>query len=181
MASVYIYPEHRDILDEMISSGKVASAGASVKTGPFRDQRDAYVFAVGLSVALDSRAPDISLPESRSDATPIRDSVFLGAVGANELLNVICLINSDCSDSDDDSDRSRLIEQLELIGDGDLEKKFDLLDRYAYQGFDWLERERGDHATVGDLLSHALISLELSDIEEIDMESIKDPLMDFLL
>src|SRR5262245_51376408 len=92
MAEVTIFAEHRDILDALITSRKVKSVAGATRSGPFKDQRDAYVFAASIAMALNAPTPSDRMPTKKKDATPIRDSVFLGAAGARELSLAVGLI-----------------------------------------------------------------------------------------
>ncbi len=134
MANVNIYAEHRDILDALITSGKVASVAAATKTGPFKEQRDAYVFAASIALALNTLTPKEKMPTSRQGVTTIRDSVFLGAAGAKEVAITVAL----CDQNKRLDIEEPLARQLELISDANLQARFVLLDRYAHAGFSWL-------------------------------------------
>lgn len=180
MANVSIYAEHRDILDELISSAKVSSAAAAAKTGPFRDQRDAYVFAASLALALGAPQAEADMPTTRKDITTIRDSVFLGAAGAEELTFMVVL-TSFSTMSDNVEPRSELVRQLDLINEENLADRLAVLDRYAYAGFEWLRKYRKDEATVRDLLLVALAEVTCVPSKQLDISEIRDPLLELLL
>ena len=74
------------MLDGLISSAKVGSQLGAVATGPFKDQRDVYVFAASIGIALGKPANAADMPKTKKkDTIQIRDSVLLGAEGAKEL------------------------------------------------------------------------------------------------
>ena len=177
MASVTIYPEHRDLLDELITSAKVKSVAGATKTGPFKEQRDAYVFAASIGLALGEPSLASALPKSRRGTTTIRDSVFLGADGAEELSCAACLV---IDDSDQEFEEA-IVAQLDLISDAQLQERFALLDRFAYRGFQWLTDRRGDEGSVRDLVLATLNEIQLVERGTESGTSVQDPLMDFLL
>ena len=175
MATVKIYEEHRDILDDLISSSKVASAAGATKTGPFKDQRDAYVFAASIAVALDSPTPEKEMPSTKS--TPIRDHVFLGAEGARELAIMVVFASESKGAVAEDS----LRQQLEMITKGDFDDQFALLDRYAHAGFSWLAKYQPDESSIRDLILTAFNQIECVEHDLSDRPVVKDPLLDMLL
>jgi hypothetical protein len=176
MASVNIYPEHRDIIDALITSGKVASVAAGTKTGPFKDQRDAYVFAASIAMAINSPTPAGKMPTSRKGVTPIRDSVFLGASGAKDL----CLVASLLDERAEESVEESLVRQLDMIADSNLVGQFELLDRYAHAGFSWLAKHQEDESTIRDLVFTAIDQIECIETDISEMPNLRDPLLDML-
>lgn len=174
MASVNIHAEHRDILDALITSRRTSSVAGSTKTGPFYEQRDAYVFAASIGLALRSPTPVEKMPTSRKGVTPIRDSVFLGADGALQLCHAVCLLD----EREDESLAEALGRQLSLIAPAEQAAQFELLDRYAHAGFSWLERRKGDESTIRDLILAAIDQIERVSMEEIDTTDVSDPLLD---
>jgi hypothetical protein len=178
MANVTIYAEHRDILDALITSGKVASAAAATRTGPFKDQRDAYVFASSIALARRKPQPEAAMPTSKKgDVTAIRDSVFLGADGAEALAATVVLIEQD----DELSVEAALGRQLELLSEDGLQEQLTILDRYAYAGFEWLKQNQKDESTIRDLVLTAID--EIACVEDVPAAQIvvQDPLLDVLL
>jgi hypothetical protein len=177
MAVVTIYSEHRDTLDALITSGKVKSAAGATKTGPFRDQRDAYVFAASLALALGGPCAEGAMPKSKKGVTTIRDSVVFGAAGAEELSCAAVLLSEGSGDPFEAVIRS----QLELISDERLQERLTLLDRYAFVGFEWLKEHQKDESTVRELTLSALNDLSPAEVV-VDVElSVLDPLFDVLL
>ena len=177
MAYVYIYPKHRSVLDGLITSSKVSSQLGAIATGPFKDQRDAYVFAASIGLALGTPTPETSMPKSKTDSISIKDSVFLGAAGATELSLVAPLLRGL---SDDDDTENALRMQLKAVADRDDTARFALLDRYAYAGFCWLDDSANDTATVRELVMEAIDKIIATDIDVNDL-IIDDPLTGFLL
>jgi hypothetical protein len=179
MANVYVYPEHRDVLDGLISSGKVGSQLGATATGPFREQRDAYVFAASIGIALGKPTPEEDLPKSRGrDTISIRDSVFFGADGAKELSLTAVLLQGL---EDADETELSLRRQLDDIAAGDLTLRFALLDRYAYSGFAWLRKYMKDAGTIRDLVMEAIDKVVSVDLGIEDYLVGNDPLGGFLL
>jgi hypothetical protein len=179
MANVTIYPVHKEVLDGLISSAKVGSQLGATATGPFKDQRDAYVFAASIGIALGKPALESELPTTKGRETiSIRDSVLLGADGAREL-SIAALLLQDI-DSSDDTDTG-LRRQLDEIADGDLTKRFALLDRYAFAGFSWLLKYMKDAGTIRELVMEAIDKVVSVDLVVDDYLVGSDPLGGFLL
>lgn len=177
MANVSIYPEHRDILDALITSGKVSSLAGATRTGPFSAQRDAYVFAAALAVARGKPQTDSDMPSARKEVTTIRDSVFLGAAGAEELVFAVALID----DGTDEPAEAALSRQLDLLMDDKLQERFATLDRYAYAGFEWLRTNQGDERTIRELILSALDEITCVETDPGDEFEVQDPLLEMLL
>ena len=177
MASVTIYSVHKDILYALITSKKVSAVEGGTKTGPFKAQRDAFVFAASIGFALgDSGKPDM-LPTSKADSVTIPDRVFMGAVGAPELSNTAALLD----ESDEDSTESGLVRQLDLINEDHLNKQFEILDRYAFIGFEWLRANEDDESSIQNLVLAAIDQVASKEHELEDFNAVRDPLMDMLL
>jgi hypothetical protein len=176
MANVTIYAEHREILDALITSGKVASVAGGTKTGPFKDQRDAFVFAASISAALNNPTSSDDMPPSGKGTTQIRDSVFLGAAGAKELALAVALN----LETDHDSVEASLAHQLDMISDERLVERFALLDRFAHAGFSWLDKRRADESSVRDLLLTSVDEIDCFRSDAGDKIDVHDPLMDML-
>lgn len=179
MANVNIYPEHREILDGLITSSKVGSQLGSVATGPFKEQRDAYVFAASIGIALGSPAPKDAIPKKKTKETvSIRDSVFFGSEGSTELSYAAVLLQDLGLADDAEGD---LRQQLDQIADGDSADRLALLDRYAYSGFSWLAENRSDSGTIRDLIMEAIDKVDSVDRDPEAYLSGDDPLGGFLL
>jgi len=176
MASVKIYAEHRDILDALITSGKVASVAGATKTGPFREQREAYVFAAAIAMALRTPTAASNMPKPLKGDTPIRDSVFVGAPGAREA----CLAASLLDERDEESLELSLNRQLNLIAETELAEQFEILDRYAHAGFAWLAKHQEDESSVRDLVLAAIDQIECVEADITDTTGVRDPLLDML-
>lgn len=176
MANVTIYAEHRDILDALITSGKVASVAGGTKTGPFKDQRDAYVFAASIAMALNKPTSADKMPSTKKDNTQIRDSVFVGAAGAKELAIAVALI----LETDHSTIDQSLSYQLDLISEAQIAERFALLDRFAHAGFTWLAERRADESTIRDLVLTAIDEIECFKSDAIATEDVRDPLLDML-
>src|SRR4051794_30497191 len=174
MANVNIYPEHRDVLDGLISSGKVGSDVGATATGPFKDQRDAYIFAAAIGIALGRPTPDSDIPKTKKRETiSIRDSVLFGADGAKELSLTVILLQEL---NDDDSTEHGLRAQLDEIAAGDMTNRFVLLDRYAYSGFGWLAEAMKDAGTIRELVMEAIDQVVGVDLSPEDYLVGDDPL-----
>lgn len=179
MAQVNIYPEHREVLDGLISSAKVASQLGATATGPFKEQRDAYVFAAAIGIALGKPTPENEMPKMKKrDTIPIRDSVFFGADGAKEL-SITAILLQDLGDAD--SSEAGLRRQLDEIADGDLATRFALFDRYAYAGFAWLDEYMKDSGTIRELVMEAIDKIISVDLSPEDYLVGDDPLGGFLI
>ncbi len=176
MANVTIFAEHRDILDALITSGKVASVAGATKTGPFKDQRDAYVFAASIAMALNSPTPVDAMPTSKKDNTSIRDSVFVGAAGAKELAIAVAMI----VDTDHATIDQSLSYQLDLISEEQMAERFALLDRFAHAGFKWLTERRADESNIRDLMLTAIDEIDCIKSDDSATEDVRDPLLDML-
>lgn len=179
MANVNVYPEHREVLDGLITSAKVGSAIGATATGPFKEQREAYVFAAAIGVALGKPTPESDLPKLKGRETvSIRDSVLFGAEGAKEIsLAAILVQDLEASEETD----AGLRRQLDEIADGDLTQRFALLDRYAYSGFSWLRLHMKDVGTVRDLVMEAVDKVISVDVGVEEYLLGKDPLGGFLI
>jgi hypothetical protein len=179
MAQVNIYPEHREVLDGLISSAKVASQLGAVATGPFKEQRDAYVFAAAIGIALGKSTPENEMPKTKKkDAISIRDSVLFGADGAKELSLIVILLQ-DLGDTD--SNEAGLRRQLDEIANGDFAARFALLDRYAYAGLSWLGEYMKDAGTIRELVMEAMDKVVSVDLSPEDYLVGDDPLGGFLI
>lgn len=176
MANVTIYAEHRDILDALITSGKVSSVAGATKTGPFKDQRDAYVFAASIAVALNAPTPSASMPKGKKDNTSIRDSVFIGAQGARELAMAVALI----VETDHDAIEESLAYQLDLIAEKQIAERFELLDRFAHAGFNWLAKRRSDESGIRDLVLSAICEIDCVKSDDSAAAEVHDPLLEML-
>lgn len=176
MANVTIYAEHREILDALITSGKVSSIAGATKTGPFKDQRDAYVFAASIAMALNSPTAVDAMPGSKKDNTSIRDSVFVGAAGAKELaIAVAMIVQTDHAAVD-----LSLSYQLDLISEDQMADRFAILDRFAHAGFKWLADRRADESNVRDLMLTAIGEIDCIKSDDSATEDVHDPLLDML-
>jgi hypothetical protein len=176
MANVNIYPAHKDILDSLVTSGKAKSAAAGTKTGPFKEMRDAYVFAASLAMALNQPTPMDKMPASKKDVLPIQDRVFFGADGAHEITAAVVLTSAAPDQAIDDSLRS----QLELLASENLVEQLALLDRYAHAGFEWLLNCRQDESSIRDLVISAIDTVECAKRETGDESAVQDPLLGLL-
>jgi hypothetical protein len=177
MANVTIYEEHREILDSLITSGKVASVAGATKTGPFKEMRDAYVYAVSIALALNKPTPADKMPTSKKDHTQIRDSVFLGAGGATEVAIAAVMV----METDHSTIEQSLAHQLDLISEQQLGERLALLDRFAHAGFSWLAKRRADESSVRDLMLTAIDEIECVSSETTATEVVHDPMLDMLL
>lgn len=179
MANVNIYPEHREVLDGLISSAKVGSQLGAVATGPFKDQRDAYVFAASIGIALGKPADPTEMPKTKKkDTIQIRDSVLLGADGAKEL-SITAVLLQDLGYGD--STEAGLRKQLDEVADGDFTVRFAMLDRYAYAGFAWLATYMKDVGTIRELVMEAIDNVVGVDLDPEDFLVGDDPLGGFLI
>jgi len=177
MANVTIYEEHRDILDALITSGKVASVAGATKTGPFKEMRDAYVFAVSIAMAINKPTLLEKMPTSKKDNTSIRDSVFLGAGGATEVAIAVALV----VETEHTTIEQSLTYQLDLISEEHLSEQFALLDRFAHAGFSWLNKRRADESNIRDLMLTSIDEIECVTSETSATEVVSDPMLDMLL
>jgi hypothetical protein len=177
MAYVTIYEEHREILESLISSGRVASAAGATKTGPFKEQREAYVFAASIAMAINKPTPADKMPTSKKGHIQIRDSVFLGAGGAAELSLAVALI----IETDHSTIEQSLVHQLDLISEQQLGGRLALLDRFAHAGFSWLAKRRGDESSIRDLILTAIDEIVCVTSETTATEALRDPMLDMLL
>lgn len=177
MANVTIYPEHRDILDALITTAKVASTAAATRTGPFTAQRDAYVFAASLAIARGKPQSESDMPSAKKDVTTIRDSVFLGAAGAEPLTYAVVLLD----EAVDETVESGLSRQLDLLMDDKLQERLSMLDRYAYAGFEWLKKSQRDERTIRELVLTALDEISCIGSNLTSDMNVHDPLMEMLL
>ena len=180
MANVNIYAEHREVLDGLISSAKVGSQLGAVATGPFKDQRDAYVFAASIGIALGKPAAQAEMPKTKKkDATiSIRDSVLFGAEGAKEI-SITAVLLQELNGGD--STEAALRAQLEQVAEGDLAARFLILDRYAYAGFSWLATYLKDVGTIRELVMEALDKVVGVDLDPEEFLIGDDPLGGFLV
>lgn len=180
MANVNIYPAHKDILDSLVTSGKAKSTAASTKTGPFKEMRDAYVFAASLAMALNQPTPVEKMPTSKKDVLPIQDRVFLGAEGATEITAAVALTSAAPDQAIEDSLRSQLRSQLDLLDSEKIVEQLALLDRYAHAGFEWLVEHWQDESSIRDLVMSAIDTVECAKREVGDESAVQDPLLGLL-
>lgn len=176
MANVNIYPAHRDILDSLVTSGKAKSAAAATRTGPFKEMRDAYVFAASLALALNQPTPAENMPPSKKGVLSIQDRVFFGADGAEEVTAAVALTSAAEGQGIDDSLKS----QLDLLADENLIEQLALLDRYAHAGFAWLLNHRRDESSIRDLVMSTIDTVECAEREAGDESAVQDPLLGLL-
>ncbi|MGW4014768.1 hypothetical protein ACWECW_00505 [Rhodococcus ruber] len=177
MANVTIYPEHRNILDALISTGKTSSVAAATRTGPFSAQRDAYVFAASIALALGLPQEEADMPRSRKETTTIRDSVFLGADGAEALTFTVSFIEEYADESINDG----LSRQLNSLTEDLLQDRLTQLDRYAYAGFEWLRKHQRDESSVRDLILSTLNEVSCVESAPPDSAEVHDPLLEMLI
>ena len=179
MANVNVYPEHLEVLDGLITSAKVGSQLGALATGPFKDQRDAYVFAAAIGIALGRPTADGDMPKTKKKGTiSIRDSVLFGADGAKEL-SLAAVLLQDLGEAD--HAETGLRQQLDDIADGDFTVRFALLDRYAYAGFSWLADYISDAGTIRELVMEAIDKVSGVDLDVEDYLIGDDPLGGFLI
>ncbi|MEU5222164.1 hypothetical protein AB0G55_05790 [Streptomyces toyocaensis] len=176
MANVNIYPDHRDILDSLVTSGKAKSAAAGTKTGPFKEMRDAYVFAATLAMALNQPTAAEEMPTSKRGVLPIQDRVFFGADGATEITAAVVLTSAAPDQTIDYSLRS----QMDLLASENMAEQLALLDRYAHAGFDWLRKHSQDESSIRDLVMTAIDTVECTEREVGDGSQVQDPLLGLL-
>jgi len=178
MANVYIYAEHREILDDLITSNKVASQLGATATGPFKEQRDAYVFAASMGMALGGPTPETSMPRSKKGAIDIRDNVFWGSKGARELAVTAVLLQSQGDRGTSDAGLRGQLE--EIANESDAGPRLALLDRYAFAGFSWLKERKKDLSTTRDLVMEAIDKIASVEIGNGSPPAINDPLANLL-
>lgn len=180
MAYVHIYPEHREVLDGLISSAKVGSQLGALATGPFKDQRDAYVFAASIGIALGHATPAAEMPKSKRKEKPIdiRDTVLFGSDGAREL-SLAAVLLQELDDSD--SVETGLRRQLQQVAEDDLVQRLALLDRYAYAGFEWLTTNLADAGTIRALVMEAVDHVVGVELDPVEILVGEDPLGNLLL
>jgi hypothetical protein len=178
MASAHIYPEHHELLDNLITSAKVGSQSGAAQTGPFKEYRDAYVFAASIGLALGAPTQKSQLPASRKKATPIRDSVLFRTPGAEEL-SLAAVMLQDLGDEDSPEPSLRM--QLEEIANGDITVRLELLDLYAYSGFGWLAQHVTETKTIRELVLQAIDTVSSIDRDAEEYLVANDPLGGFLL
>lgn len=177
MANVTIYQEHREILDSLITSGKVASPAGATKTGPFKEMREAYVYAASIALALNRPTPVEKMPTSKKNHQPIPSHVFLGGIGAVEIAIAASLVEEAGYDTIEQS----LAHQLDLISEEQLDERLALLDRFAHAGFAWLSDRRADESSIRDLILTAVDEIECVTSETTATEVVHDPMLDLLL
>jgi hypothetical protein len=168
---------HQALLDSLVATSKAKSVAAGTKTGPFREMREAYVFAASLALALNQPAPADQLPASKKDATPIQDRVFFGAEGAPELAATVVLTSA----IGGDVAREALRSQLDMLSEQKMAERLALLDRFAYAGFEWLREHQKDESGVRDLVLSAIDSVDCVQREADDDSAVQDPLWSMLL
>jgi len=176
MASVFVYPVHRPLLDSLVSTGKAKSVAAGTKTGPFREMRDAYIFVASLALAMNQPASPDAMPESKKDTIEIQDRVFLRTEGARELAAAAVLTSADAGDFE----RDTLRHELDLLSEQLLGERLALLDRYAFAGFEWLRERQGDESGVRDLVLSAIDSVDCIQRQVDDDSDVQDPLWSML-
>lgn len=178
MANVTIYSEHRDILDALITTAKAASVAAATRTGPFTAQRDAYVFAASLALANGKPQSESEMPSAKKEVTTIRDSVFLGAAGAEPLAYAVILLE----ETVDETVAVGLSRQLDLLMEDKLQERLAMVDRYAYAGFEWLKKTQRDERTIRELVLTALDEISCTGGNSMATDiNVHDPLMEMLL
>ena len=175
MASVRVYAEHRDILDAMITSRKVASVGGATRTGPFATQIDAYVFAASIAMAMDQPTEVDKMPKVKN-GTPIEEETVLRAFGAKELCFAAALLHVESDESSFDA----LNRQLRGLADCDFTTLFQNLDRFAYAGFSWLAAHQEDESSIRDLVLATINQIERVESVVADSTEVCDPLLDML-
>lgn len=174
MAGVNIYREHRAILDELLTSRNTRSVAAAVDTGPFTEQRDVYIFAASIGIAIGQPADAAAMPTDREDITLIRDNVFFAAKGSLELCHVVGLIQETPSKEAHEA----LSRQITLISKQNTVEQLEILDRYAYAGFEWLRVNRTDEACVRDLVFSSIEQIRVSGDGTGEGTLIDDPIID---
>ncbi len=117
------------------------------------------------------------MPTVKKDVTPIRDSVFLGADGAESLAYAVALLDSDGERNAEDE----LSRQLDSLMEDKLQERLSLLDRYAYAGFEWLKNYQKDESTIRELVLTALDEVSCVETEPNSVVQLRDPLLDMLL
>ncbi|QDV24632.1 hypothetical protein [Aureliella helgolandensis] len=177
MANVTIYAEHRDMLDALITSGKVASIAGATKTGPFKDQRDAYVFAASIAIALNNPTAVDSMPKTTKDNTLIKDHTLLAANGGKEIAITVAMTTMDIEHLTIDQSLSY---QLDLISEERVVERLSLLDRFAHAGFKWLAERRDDESSIRDLMLTAIDEIDCLKSDDSATEDVRDPLLDLL-
>ena len=82
---------------------------------------------------------------------------------------------------DDESTEAGLARQLDFISREHLNKQFDILDRYAYVGFEWLQNNQEDESSIQNLVLAAVDQVVSQEHQLEDFNAVRDPLMDMLL
>lgn len=156
---------------------KLRDTGSAFPTGPFSTHRDVYVFAASLGITSGEASPKDKMPPTSSNDITIKESIFREAPGAEELITLMALVSdSPIPISNDATDELR--HRVELIAETDLTQRFDLLDRYAYAGFEIIRRHF--HGAPRDALLAVLASVRLEEqIDEVGSTEI-DPIAYFL-
>lgn len=173
MASVRIYPKHAPLVARLVTSANTRSAAGAAATGPFQTLREAYVFAASLGIAAGT-ATDPSVMEKfkESPGHAISENVFFVADGAEELVTLMAMLPDG---TDTEVTDELLTSRVGDLGKEDYTERFELLDRYAYAGFDAIAREDGD-VPVRDTMLACLATIkpvvhgeaELGDIDAVE-------------
>lgn len=142
MASVRIYPQHAKLVARLITSANTRSAVGAAATGAFSKLREAYIFAAALGIASASKVDAAQMGKFKENSGhAISENVFLVADGAEELVTLMTML-PDVADIEINDNALAL--RVSDLGKEDYTDRFELLDRYAFAGFEIISGEDGD-------------------------------------
>ena len=186
-ASVWIYPEHADLANQMRGEGgQGKNLWAAAGLGLFKLQLDSYVFAASIGLALQEATPEDQMPKDKKDTKAgfreIHESTVLGHDGAKKLAILVGLLthrnHPEIYETDDDAERLEIqINQLTAqVKDAKTAwvERFALLDRYAHRGFEWLLFKKESEISMEDLIFKAITEIEAKQYGPEDSPETKD-------
>ena len=169
MASIRIYPKHAPLAARLVTSANVRSAAAAAATGPFGTLREVYVFAASVGFAAGAAAETSAMEKFKdSDGHAIKEEIFFKADGAMELLTLVTMLPNGVSTEVNDN---RLQERVSELSDDDFAARFEVLDRYAYAGFEIIAEEDGD-VPERDILLACLAKIKPEPHGELELEDV---------
>ncbi len=182
-ASVWIYPEHADLANQMRGEGgQGKNLWAAAGLGLFKLQLDSYVFAASIGLALQEATPEDQMPKKKPTKGEIHESTVLRHDGAKKLAILVGLLthrnNPEVYETDDDAERLEIqINQLTAqVKDAKTAwvERFALLDRYAHRGFEWLLFKKESEISMEDLIFKSITEIEAKQYGPEDSPETKD-------
>lgn len=187
LANIRIAEKHDNIANLLSSAKKAADRNhfaAEANVGVFELILHSYELAASIGFALQTATPEDAM--DMGNARKIKEEQVLNSETGKRLAMLAGLLCQDITPEEFDADlndEQRLDQQIVELSKSPEEdrscwkRRFRILDRYAYAGFEWLESRKEEFITMEDLVFKVIDEihpLEFSAIGESPIASVFD-------